>query len=92
MPRTEVSWNRETPEGEKLQAYAHRIGDKWEFFSREKRFDNWRPISEPALEDWLELLDGVRRRIGRHLARKDDEALVVKEIKRLFPGTAIPKP
>jgi len=59
MPKAEISWKRVTEEGEKLQVYVQHIGREWKFFHREKRFDQWRPVPEPPLEDWLELLDAV---------------------------------
>lgn len=90
MARTEVNWNRETPEGEKVQAYAHLVGKRWIFHIRGGRFDDWKENPDPPLEDWLELLDGVRRRIGRRLARPEDETLVVSEIRKLFPKAEIP--
>ncbi len=41
MAKAEISWKRETPEGESLQVYAQHIGDRWIFYSRAKRFDDW---------------------------------------------------
>src|ERR1051325_10135978 len=65
MGRAEISWKKRTEEGEKREVYAKHVGDQWLFYSREKRFDDWEPLAQPPLDDWLELLDGVRRRIGR---------------------------
>ncbi len=89
MPRTEVNWTRTLPEGGKRQGYAHRIGNKWVFHARAKRFDPWIVDEAPPLEDWLELLDGVRRRVGRGLARPDDEALVRRCLRERFPDADI---
>ena len=65
MPKAEISWKRVTEDGVKLQVYAQRVRREWKFFQREKRFDQWQPVPEPPLEDWLELLDAVQRLITR---------------------------
>jgi hypothetical protein len=87
MPKAEISWKRETPEGVELQCYAQHVGKQWRFFRREKRFDRWRAIEKPPLEDWLALLDSVRRRINRRLLRPEEEAKLLKTISELYPGT-----
>ena len=89
MATIEVNWNREMPDGTRRQACAHRIGKTWIFYSRAKRFDAWDKEETPALAAWLELLDGVRRRVGRHLARKEDIELVTRCIRERFPGADI---
>jgi hypothetical protein len=88
MPKAEISWKRETPEGLSLQVYVQHVGREWLFFAREKRFDQWRAIENPPLEDWLELLDAVRRRINRRRLRPEEEARVRKSIRERFPGPA----
>ncbi len=90
MPKAEVSWSRTTEEGEKLQCYAQHVGDKWIFYSRGKRFDQWQNIEKPPLEDWLELLDSVQRRINRRLLRPEEEDKLKKIISERFPGTVTP--
>ena len=80
MAKAEISWNRVNEEGQKRQAYAHHVGNRWIFYQREKRFD-----------DWLELLDGVRRRIARRLVRPEEEGRVVKRIRELYPEAVIPE-
>ena len=87
MAKAEISWKRTTPEGETLQCYAHHFGKNWLFFSRSKRFDQWQAIENPPLEDWLELLDSVRRRINRQLQRPEEEMKILKMIEERFPGT-----
>jgi hypothetical protein len=89
MGRGEVSWKGRTPDGEKREIYAHRLGVKWQFFVREKRYDQWEPLPDPLLEDWLQLLDGVRRRINRRLMRPEEEQRLKKTIVELFPGTEV---
>lgn len=89
MPKAEISWSRVTEDGANLQVYAQHVGGAWLFFAREKRFDRWLPIAEPPLEDWLELLDCVRRRINRRRLRPEEEARVKKSIRERFPETPV---
>lgn len=85
MGRGEISWKRETADGIRRQVYARRVGTEWRFFEREKRFDRWEVLANPALEDWLELLEAVRRRINRRLLRPEEEANVTRRIRARFP-------
>lgn len=85
MAKAEISWKRTTDEGVNLQVYAQRVGREWRFFFREKRYDQWQANAEPPLEDWLELLDSVRRRINRRLLQPDEEARVKQAIRERFP-------
>lgn len=85
MGRAEISWKMRTVEGDKREVYAKHVGDQWMFYEREKRFDDWQPLSQPPLEDWMELLDGVRRRIGRRLLRPEEEERVLKLIRDRYP-------
>jgi hypothetical protein len=85
MPKAEISWKRVTEEGQTLQVYAQHVGRDWLFFAREKRYDQWQAIAEPPLEDWLELLDAVKRRINRRRLRPEEEARVKKSIRERFP-------
>lgn len=85
MAKGEISWNRTNEEGEKVQVYAHRIGNRWSFFKRQRRFDEWQEMKQPPLEDWLELLDGVRRRVQRRLVRPEEIQRVETNIRERFP-------
>jgi len=85
MAKAEISWRRTTEEGVTLQVYAQHVGRDWRFFARERRYDQWQAIPEPPLEDWLELLDSIQRRINRRLLRPEEEALVKKSIRERFP-------
>ena len=85
MAKAEISWKRITTEGIKMQVYAHHVGDRWLFYHRERRYENWEPVENPPLEDWLELLDGVKRRIARRLLRPEEAARVAKAIRERFP-------
>ena len=85
MAKAEISWTRVTEDGSKRQAYAQHVGGEWLFYAREKRFDRWQAIPHPPLEDWLELLDAVQRRITRRRLRPEEEAKVKKSIRERFP-------
>lgn len=85
MAKAEISWKRRTPDGEKLQVYVHHFGGEWLFYARHQRYDRWQRVEQPALEDWLALLDAVRRRIARRRLRPEEEAQVAKRIRELFP-------
>jgi hypothetical protein len=89
MPKAEISWKRVNEEGEKLQVYAQHIGREWKFFHRGKRFDQWQPVEEPPLEDWLELLDAVQRLITRRRYQPDDELLLRRQIRERFPEAGV---
>ena len=78
-----------TAEGVPLQVYVQHVGRDWRFFARERRFDQWQPVQQPPLEDWLELLDAVRRRINRRLLRPEEEARVVKSIRERYPDAKL---
>jgi len=85
MPKAEISWKRVTEEGIRLQVYAQHVGRDWRFFARQKRYDRWQAIPEPPLEDWLELLDSIRRLINRRRIRPEEEERVKKMISERFP-------
>jgi hypothetical protein len=85
MPRAEIIWRRRSPEGETIQVKARHFGDQWKFFVRAARYEQWRPVENPPLEDWLELLDGVRRRLGRGLLRSNEVVRMEQNIRERFP-------
>ena len=85
MAKAEISWKRTTEEGVKIQVYAHHVGRDWRFFRRERRYDQWQPVEEPPLVDWLELLDAVQRLINRRRIRPEEEDRVKKSIRERFP-------
>ena len=89
MSRGEISWKRRDDEGHRCQVYAHRKGKSWEFFTREKRFDQWQLLGKPSLEDWLLLLDGIKRRIPRRLIPVGEDEHVRRRIRLLFPDSTI---
>lgn len=85
MPKAEISWRRVTAEGVRLQVYAQHVGKAWLFYARERRYGRWQALDQPPLEDWLELLDSVKRRIGRRLLRPEEEGRVKQSIRERFP-------
>jgi len=85
MPKAEISWKRVTDDGQKIQVYAQRVSRDWRFFAREKRFDQWQPVAEPPLEDWLMLLDAVQRMVNRRRLQLDDEERLRCRIRERFP-------
>jgi hypothetical protein len=85
MAKGEISWVRETEQGGKFQVYAHHVGDRWIFYVRQKRFEQWEEQKHPPLEDWLKLLDSIRRRVQRRLLRPEEIDRVEKTIRERFP-------
>lgn len=89
MGKAEISWKGKTEEGQKREVYVQCIGKEWKFFVREKRYDEWEAMEHPPLEDYIELLDGVRRRIARRLMRPEEEHRVRRMIREAFPEVKI---
>lgn len=89
MPKAEVSWKRVTDDGVKVQVNARRVSGDWRFSIREKRFDQWQPMPEPPLEDWLALLDAVQRLITRRRLQPDHEERLRRRIRERFPEVKI---
>ncbi|MBI5386912.1 MAG: hypothetical protein HZA90_19745 [Verrucomicrobia bacterium] len=87
MAKAEISWRRLNEEGEKFQVYAQRVGGRWLFFQRDRRYDRWEEQADPPLEDWLELLDAVRRRVPRRKFPPDEVARIEQAIRERFPDT-----
>ena len=85
MHKTEVGWTREDESGDKFDVFARRVGREWQFFARQRRYEQWERIPQPSLEDWRKLLDGVRRRAGRQLLRPEEVGRVEEMIRRQYP-------
>ena len=83
--KAEIGWKRRTDEGVRRDVYAQHVGNEWRFYAREQRYEPWQVVEHPPLEDWLELLDSVRRRIQRRLLRPEEEQRVIKTIRERFP-------
>ncbi|MEW6302394.1 MAG: hypothetical protein AB1705_02925 [Verrucomicrobiota bacterium] len=88
--KAEISWKGRTEDGTRREVYAQHVGDQWLFYAREKRYDQWQPVEEPPLEDWLELLDAVQRRIQRRLLRPEENIRLRKTIRERFPEATLP--
>ena len=91
MAKAEISWKRRSAEGERLEIYAHHVGDRWIFYKRERRIGEYAKFDDPLLEDWLELLNAIRRRVARRLLRPEETGRVAKRIHELFPEADIGK-
>ncbi|HOX04075.1 MAG TPA: hypothetical protein P5555_06175 [Candidatus Paceibacterota bacterium] len=89
MPKAEISWKREAPDGVRWQVYAQHVGNRWLFYRRERRYDQWQSLPDPPLEDWIELLDAVRRRIARRLLRPEEEGRVIGSIRTQYPEATL---
>ncbi|MGA2864565.1 MAG: hypothetical protein ABSF95_08755 [Verrucomicrobiota bacterium] len=83
--KAEISWKRMTGEGLRLQVYARHVGQEWRFFVRQRRYDQWQALAHPPLEDWLELLDAVQRRINRRRLPPEEATRVKRTIQQRFP-------
>ncbi len=83
--KAEIGWKGRTAEGEKREVYAQHVGDRWKFYERGKRYDQWQAMTEPPLEDWRELLDAVQRKIQRRLLRPEEEVRIKQAIRERFP-------
>jgi len=83
--KAEISWKCKDPDGNRREVYARHVGTRWLFFARKRRFDSWEGLEHPPLEDWLELLDAVERRIQRRLVRPDEMEKLRLTIKERFP-------
>lgn len=86
--RTEIAWTN-VVDGVKHDVRARRTGDRWDFSTRVGRGNQWQPVARPSLEEWLRLLDGVRRRIGRQRTPPTEERELVRTIREQFPGAEI---
>lgn len=89
MPKAEIGWVRVTEQGERLDVYAQHVGKEWRFYTRLRRYDQWQAVPEPPLEDWLKLLDAVRRRVVRRRLQPVDEGRVVRAIRERFPESDV---
>jgi hypothetical protein len=87
--KAQIGWERRQADGSKLEVYALHTGGQYRFFARGKRYDDWQPVKEPPLEDWLALLDAVQRRVQRRKMMPDDEAQLVRAIRERFPEAEV---
>lgn len=47
MAKAEISWKGRTEDGTKREVYAQHVGNRWLFYCREQRFDQWEPLPQP---------------------------------------------
>lgn len=87
--KAEIGWKTRTLTGERREVYVHHVGVEWRFYQRARRFDSWEPLPHPPLEDWLELLDAVERRVQRRLLPPEDVARVRRAIRERFPEAGV---
>jgi hypothetical protein len=92
MAKAEIAWKRCTSDGEIVQVYAHHVGNRWKFYIRQRRYEQWQALENPPLQDWLELLDAVRRRVARRLLRPEEIQRLEKTIRELFPEAEVIRP
>jgi len=85
----EIGWKRRNEDGEKIQICARKTGNRWLFRIRAQKFDNWADYNNPELEDWMELLDSVRRRIQRNLIPEIEEDRLISTIKENYPEAGL---
>ena len=85
MPKAEIGWTRRDEAGEKLDVYAQRVGGLWRFYVRHRRYESWQVVGHPPLEDWLELLDAVRRRAQRRRSPPQEIDRVRQAIREQYP-------
>ena len=86
MAKAEIEFEYPLEDATARHVYVAHNGGQYRFFAREKRFDNWEAVAEPPIEDWLELLDCVRRRIARRKLMQPEEARVMQRIRERFPA------
>jgi hypothetical protein len=89
MAKAEISWKQRTPEGQRREVYAQRVGGRWLFYERGRRYECWRPLAQPPLEDWLELLGAVERRVRRRLLRPEEPDRIREVIRGQFPEASL---
>ena len=87
--KAEISWKRRTAEGERVEVYVQHVGGRWVFYSRAKRYDRWVHVTEPPLEDWLALLDAVRRLVPRRRLPPEEIDRVKQAILTRYPEEEI---
>ena len=87
--KAEIGWIRRDDAGERWDVYAQLVGGGWKFFTRQRRYDVWQAVEKPPLEDWLELLDALRRLMVRRRYQPDDVERVEKAIRERFPDAEV---
>lgn len=85
MAKQEIGWKKELEDGTRRQVKVRLVGGDWQFYERDKRYEQWEYIEYPPLEDMLELLGGVERRMARKLFPPEKVEKLRKLIKARYP-------
>lgn len=85
----EIGWKRRDEDGNRVKICAEPSGDKWHFYLQYRRYENWEEIVDPPLEDWLNLLDAVRRRIARKKIPEGADKKLIRTIKSFYPDADV---
>ena len=83
--KSEIGWTRRLEDGTKIDVAAHRNGTQWIFETQGYRYENWEELKNPPLEDWLELLAAIERRVVRRTAKPEEPGRIRKLIRERFP-------
>ena len=83
--KAEIGWTRRDDDGERWDVYARRVGRDWKFFIRQRRYEQWQSLENPPLEDWLKLLDALRRLTVRRRYQPEDVEQLEQAIRERFP-------
>jgi hypothetical protein len=83
--KSEIGWTRRLEDGTKVDVAAHRNGVRWVFEMQTHRYEPWEEMKTPLLEDWLELLAAVERRVIRRTAKPEEPDRIRKLIRERFP-------
>jgi len=87
--KAEIGWTRRDDEGTKWEVSARHVSKRWEFYIRQGRYDQWQPVPDPVLEDWLALLDALQRLMVRRRYQPDDVDRVRQSIRERFPEAEV---
>lgn len=75
----EIQWTDTDPEtGEKRFVRVERFAQRWNFFVRFRRRENWTKPRQITLEMWEQLLDGLERRYTRREGVSEADLQAVK--------------
>ena len=84
MGKGEIGWKGRFPDGRRRQVQACCVRREWRFRVREKRFDEWRRLEHPSLDDWRRLLDAVERREQRRLLPLGESDRIRRKMREIF--------
>jgi hypothetical protein len=77
----EVQWTDNDPEtGEKRFVSVERFANRWKFWVRFRRREDWQTPKRVTREMWEELLDALERRYQRREGVSEDDLASVRKI------------